>query len=129
MTIKTTTAMTKVQLIHSTEHQEITVVCDDGGIAVIRAAEPTNPKFPRLSTTDYYQRRLTQIPKDAITDEHDVWANLGEGSMHYSDWKDKPYNNLSLLEDALNWLGHSLEDSMLVDEVLFPDIVFAPTAS
>ena len=116
----------KIQLLHSSE--EITIICEDGGIACIREAEPIDEDTPRIATSDYYQYRLCDMDLSLIADNDeeciDIWTLLGEGKMYCDDWEDKAFNSFHAIRDALNWLGHDLDECIITDESLFPNINF-----
>lgn len=114
------TDSTLVKINLTFESDEVTIVCEDGGVACIRKADDLDKNTPRIATTDYYQSRLTSIDPDELTEERDVWARLGEGNMFYEDWDEKPFNSFYLICEALVWLGHNPADCVVVKEELFP---------
>jgi hypothetical protein len=116
----------KVQVIQNQADNEVIIVTCNGGVACIREVEPVDDNDHRISTTEMFKRRLTDISPEDITEECDIWSNLGEGEMQYEDSDNKPYNSLSLLISAIEWLGVDADNCLLVEDALFPDIHFLP---
>ena len=114
----------KYQVIVNLNEEECTVITASGGIVCIRSAESINESSPRLSTTDYYQRKITDIPAEDISADASVYEHLAEGKMYYNDWRDTPYNSPSLINDALSWLGYDPQKCILSAKDLFPNITF-----
>ncbi len=98
------------------DHEETTVITEDGGIACIRIAENLSDDEVRTSVTDYYQSRLTEVPDE---DADELFAHLAEGKMYCKDWEEAKYNSLEVIQDALEWLCVGEKDWELTEE-LFP---------
>lgn len=104
------------------KEEEITVITEDGGIACISKAEPisngsiddTTQNEPRTATSEYYSERIAQ---DGINQDN-VFDILAEGEIYSSDWADKQFNDLSLVQEALDWLNPN-EESWEVCEDIF----------
>jgi len=107
----------KFRVILDTENEELTVITEDGGVVCIRSAEMCDTVL-RLATTDYYQTRITAL-KDATPEN--MWDLLSEGKMYTEDWTDKEYNNLDLIQDALNRLCPTEKRWEICDK-LFSDL-------
>ena len=102
------------------EPDELTILTEDGGIACTRAAMPINEGVPRGSVSDIYAGVVTE---EGI-DSDNVFEMLSEHLMYHEDWETEPFNSLSVIKHALEWLSPEEESWELVDD-LFTDI-FGP---
>jgi hypothetical protein len=110
----------KFRLLLDPSEPEITIVTEDGGIACIRQAEDMgpSPEEKRIAVSDYYSVRIP-----ALTDcnSQNLFECLAEeATIYHDDWKDKPYNDLSVIQTALDWLNPNEENWELVNN-LFVD--------
>ncbi|MDG1752829.1 MAG: hypothetical protein P8I03_14410 [Thalassotalea sp.] len=114
----------KIQLLLTSD--EVTIICEDGGIACIREAVPIDKDTPRIATSDYYQSRITDMDLSLIVDNDDecidIWSLLAEGKIYHDDWEDKPFNSLFVINKALIWLGHNPDECVITEESLFPSV-------
>lgn len=117
---------TKMNIFKSSD--EIIIVLENGGVACIREAEPIDDNTPRIATTDYYELTVLDVDTSLIceTDEESVniWNLLAEGNIYYEDWAEDKFDREKLLHDAIENLGFSPEDCVVVEEPLFPSIEF-----
>ncbi len=110
----------KFRLVLDPNEPEITVITEDGGIACIRQAEDIgpSPEEKRIAVSDYYD---TRIPDLTDCNRDNLFECLAEeATIYHDDWKDKPYNDLSVIYEALNWLCPAAESWELVND-LFTD--------
>jgi hypothetical protein len=84
-----------------TETDEIIILTEDGGIALIREAADISDDQPRTAVTDYYHSRITEYEE---VDADNVFELLAEGDMSAKDWQTTVFNSDETINDALNWL-------------------------
>jgi len=74
--------------------------------------------FHPPAVSDYYNRRISDLT-DCNSDN--LFECLAEEAIIYhDDWKDKPYNDMSVIQTVLNWLNPAEDNWELVND-LFVD--------
>jgi len=108
----------KFRLVHNEVEQELIVLTENGGIALLRSAPAHSDDEVRVSTTDFYHARVTDFP-NATKDN--IFDLLAEKEMSYEDYETDTYSSLTCIKDALHWLCPK-ETSWEISEDLFTDL-------
>lgn len=101
------------------EDDEITVITDDGGIALIRAVEDLD-EDSRITTIILFSMK---IPQDFTSVTHDIWEELSNKITWCDDTATVPFDDVKHIEFVLKKFGYDLTTCTRNDE-LFANVEF-----